>query len=240
MTPLPPAPDPFAPVALVDEAVRTLTGRLGAEVAFGGVLQGDGSVPLVATQRVAPARFARLAPREGRGLGGRVLAEGTPVTVEDYGRSRLITDDFTGPIGAEGLRGIGCVPLVDPTGVVGLLYVGSRRPGAPAGRLVQALVRVAEDVSGRINAARVAALEAELRIRRGGPVVPSAAAAPVLTPRERDVLLLLAEGCSNREIAGRLVVAEPTVKGHVGHLMRKLDAPSRLRVVARAGRLGLL
>ena len=40
--------------------------------------------------------------------------------------------------------------------------------------------------------------------------------------------------------ADRLVIAEPTVKGHVGRLMRKLDAPSRLRVVARAGRLGLL
>ncbi|MGX6447278.1 helix-turn-helix domain-containing protein, partial [Patulibacter sp. S7RM1-6] len=83
-----------------------------------------------------------------------------------------------------------------------------------------------------------AALEAELDLRRGARApVPDA---PVLTRREREVLALLADGCSNREIAARLVVAEPTVKGHVGRLMRKLDAPSRLRVVARAGRLGLL
>ncbi|CAB4911936.1 unannotated protein [freshwater metagenome] len=242
-----PAPDPFAPVALVDEAVRTLTGRLGAELAFGGVVTGDGAVPLVATHRVVPERFARLAPRAGRGLGGRVLTERAPVTLEDYGRARTITDDFAGPIGEEGLRGLGCVPIVDPTGVVGLLHVGSRRPGAPAGRLVAALERLAGDVGDRINASRVAALEAELRVRRGpsgadvpGPREDRPHAGPSLTPREHDVLRLLAEGCSNREIADRLVVAEPTVKGHVGHLMRKLDAPSRLRVVARAGRLGLL
>ncbi|MEV4418909.1 LuxR C-terminal-related transcriptional regulator [Patulibacter sp. NPDC049589] len=249
-----PAPDPFAPSAVVDEAVRTLTARLGAELAFGGVVEEDGAVPLVCTARVTPARFARLAPRAGRGLGGRVLAERAPVTVEDYGHARTITDDFAGPIGEEGLRGLGCVPIVDPTGVVGLLYAGSRRAGAPPGRLIDALARLADDAGARINAARVAALEDELRLRRAfvpgtgaaaGAGRPDgsagvAGAAVGLTGRERDVLRLLAEGCSNREIADRLVIAEPTVKGHVGHLMRKLDAPSRLRVVARAGRLGLL
>jgi DNA-binding CsgD family transcriptional regulator len=238
--PADPAPDPFAPAAIVDEAVRTLTARLGAELAFGGVLRADGAVPLVSTARVAPERFARLAPRSGRGLGGRVLAERAPVTVEDYGRARTITHDFAEPIRAEGLRGLACVPIVDPTGVVGLLYAGSRRPGAPPGRLVDALGRLADDAASRINLLRIAALEDELRVRRAGAPGAGGTAAIALSVREQEVLRLLAEGSSNAEIGDRLRIAQPTVKGHVGRLMRKLDAPSRLGVVARAGRMGLL
>jgi DNA-binding NarL/FixJ family response regulator len=112
--------------------------------------------------------------------------------------------------------------------------------GAPAGRLLDALVALATDTAARINERAVAALEEELALRRGPAADPDPGAVPRLTRREREVLALLADGCSNREIADRLLIAEPTVKGHVGHLMRKLGAPSRLRVVARAGRLGLL
>lgn len=172
------------------------------------------------------------------GLGGRAIAQGRPCAVDDYVRARTITRDFAVPIGAEGLRGVGCAPIVDPTGVVGLLYVGSRRPGAPGDRLLGALAGLAADVGACLNARRIAALEAELALRRERD--PASGDGPVLSRRERQVLALLADGCSNREIADRLVIAEPTVKGHVGRLMRKLDAPSRLRVVARAGRLGLL
>ncbi|WP_246852267.1 LuxR C-terminal-related transcriptional regulator [Patulibacter sp. SYSU D01012] len=235
----PAVPDPLAPAAAVAEAVRTATTRLGAETAFGGLTTTDGAVPLLHVARVTPERFAALAPVAGRGLGGRALAEARPHAVEDYARARTITRDFAAPIGAEGLRGVGCAPIVDPTGVVGLLYVGSRRPGAPADRLLDALAGLAADVGARLNARRIAALEAELALRRSRQAA-APGGAPELSRREREVLALLADGCSNREIADRLVIAEPTVKGHVGRLMRKLDAPSRLRVVARAGRLGLL
>lgn len=235
--PTPALHDPFDPGTVVQDAVRAMTTRFGAELAFGGLRAPDGSVPLVHSAHVSHERFAALRPAAGRGLGGRVLDRGRPHVVADYGRARTITDDFSGPIRAEGLRGIGCVPIVDPTGVVGLLYAGSRRPGAPGDRVVDALARLADDAALALNARRIAALEDELRVRRGAA---AAVDGPALTPRERDVLRLLAEGCSNREIADRLVVAEPTVKGHVGSLMRKLDAPSRLRVVARAARLGLL
>lgn len=61
-----------------------------------------------------------------------------------------------------------------------------------------------------------------------------------LTSRERDVLALLAEGCSNRVIAARLELAETTVKGYVGSLLEKLDASSRLHAVVRASEQGLL
>jgi DNA-binding NarL/FixJ family response regulator len=61
-----------------------------------------------------------------------------------------------------------------------------------------------------------------------------------LTVREREVLDMLAEGCSNKEIAERLVLSTGTVKDHVGSLMRKLDATSRLQAVAHASEAGLL
>jgi LuxR family maltose regulon positive regulatory protein len=61
-----------------------------------------------------------------------------------------------------------------------------------------------------------------------------------LSARELEVLRLLADGLSNREIAGALVVAVGTVKAHVHHLCGKLGAPTRGRAVARARELGLL
>jgi ATP/maltotriose-dependent transcriptional regulator MalT len=61
-----------------------------------------------------------------------------------------------------------------------------------------------------------------------------------LSEREREVLVLLADGLSNAEIAGALFVALGTVKTHVHNICAKLGAPSRGRAVARARELGLL
>ncbi len=61
-----------------------------------------------------------------------------------------------------------------------------------------------------------------------------------LTPREREVAALLAEGPTNRQIAARLVVSEHTVHRHVTNILRKLDLPSRTAVAAYAARSGLL
>lgn len=61
-----------------------------------------------------------------------------------------------------------------------------------------------------------------------------------LTPRERDVLALLAEGASNRAIAARLILSEGTVKGYVHTILGKLGARSRTEAAAQARALGLL
>jgi DNA-binding NarL/FixJ family response regulator len=62
---------------------------------------------------------------------------------------------------------------------------------------------------------------------------------PELTRREREVLALIAEGLTNREIADRLVVSEHTVHRHVTNILRKLELPSRAAAAAHAVRAGL-
>jgi DNA-binding CsgD family transcriptional regulator len=61
-----------------------------------------------------------------------------------------------------------------------------------------------------------------------------------LTPREIQVLTLLAQGASNKEIARRLGISVHTAKFHVGQLIDKLDAIGRTDAVAHAARLGVL
>jgi len=74
----------------------------------------------------------------------------------------------------------------------------------------------------------------------GAPPAGDDAGALVLTARERDVLALLAEGRSNREIASALFVSLPTVKTHLAHIYSKLDARNRNEALGRAVSLGLL
>ena len=61
-----------------------------------------------------------------------------------------------------------------------------------------------------------------------------------LTPREAEVLALVAEGRSNAEIAGRLFISAKTVSVHLSNLMAKLGAASRTEAVAVARRTHLL
>ena len=61
-----------------------------------------------------------------------------------------------------------------------------------------------------------------------------------LTPRELDVLALLAEGASNKTIARRLGISAHTAKFHVGSLLVKLDATGRTDAVAHAARRGVI
>lgn len=60
-----------------------------------------------------------------------------------------------------------------------------------------------------------------------------------LTPRERDVMVLVAQGLANKQIADELKVSEPTVKLHRGRMMRKMEAESLADLIRIAGKLGI-
>jgi FixJ family two-component response regulator len=60
-----------------------------------------------------------------------------------------------------------------------------------------------------------------------------------LTPRERQVMTLVASGLLNKQVGGELGISEVTVKVHRGQVMRKMKADSLAALVRMAGRLGL-
>lgn len=63
---------------------------------------------------------------------------------------------------------------------------------------------------------------------------------PALTPRQREILALLADGIRPKEIAGRLSLSLPTVRNHIHALLRRLGVSSQLAAVAKARDLDLL
>ncbi|MGH6804268.1 MAG: helix-turn-helix transcriptional regulator [Methyloceanibacter sp.] len=115
-------------------------------------------------------------------------------------------------------------------------------------------IRLRLDIANAALADRLAALLAGAPgLRLVGPgeaadaalILPATAAAlrdgeVSLSPRELEVLALLAEGASNKEIARRLGISVHTAKFHVGSLLDKLDAVGRTDAVAHAARLGVL
>jgi DNA-binding NarL/FixJ family response regulator len=60
-----------------------------------------------------------------------------------------------------------------------------------------------------------------------------------LTAREVEVLTLVADGMTNREIASELFISDKTASAHMSHILSKLSAPNRTAAAAIARRLGL-
>ena len=89
---------------------------------------------------------------------------------------------------------------------------------------------------------RIVVREVPIAAPVAGPFVPDAARLEQLgiTPRELQILELIAAGMSTREIAEKLFVSENTVKTHSSRLFEKLDARRRTQAVQRAKEAGLI
>jgi DNA-binding NarL/FixJ family response regulator len=107
---------------------------------------------------------------------------------------------------------------------------------APEEQLVSGIRIVAE--GGSLFAPAVTRRLIE-RFAGAAPPQPPAALAE-LTPRELEVLRLLARGLSNEEIARELVVSEHTAKTHVAHILNKLDLRDRVQAVVLAYESGIV
>jgi DNA-binding NarL/FixJ family response regulator len=131
-------------------------------------------------------------------------------------------------------------------GSAGRAYLLKERVSDPE-QLVGAIREVARGgsiIDPKVVETLVAALGDLAQIGDAAPLAYQSASstrlAEPLTEREQEVLALVAGGDSNQEIARKLVVSLATVKTHINHIFGKLDAESRVQVVARARALGLL
>ena len=125
--------------------------------------------------------------------------------------------------------------LAEPGGCIRVLV----DEGPPMARLLSeaAAQGLMPDHVGKL----LAVLEAQERRSTGAPDLP--AAQPLIEPlsqRELEVLELIAQGLSNREIGERLYLALDTVKGHNRRIFGKLQVQRRTEAVARARELGLI
>lgn len=165
----------------------------------------------------------------GSAVAGRALAAGGPPPV---GVVEIGTLDGPAPAG-DPLAGwpgpvvvVGCPERMDD--LVAIIEAGAAgfvTVDQPIEDLLEAILHAGrgEMVCPPPVAAALARRLAALGAGRG----PGAPRVGSLTPREREIALLLEEGLTNREIARRLVVEVPTVKGHVQNILRKLEVRRR-------------
>jgi DNA-binding NarL/FixJ family response regulator len=110
---------------------------------------------------------------------------------------------------------------------------------APAAELVHA-VRVVAAGDALLAPSVTRRLIADFARQSKRPAGPQAAALDQITPREAQVLALIARGLSNTEISAELVIAEQTTKTHVGRILMKLGLRDRAQAVVFAYESGLV
>ena len=143
--------------------------------------------------------------------------------------------------GREDARVPGIVLLADsPSGdFVRESIEGGIRAVLPRDATSAEIFAAAQAAAAGLVALDPASFDAALSVRMNGPAA-TAATVQALSPREIEVLRMMAEGLGNKEIAWRLKISEHTVKFHVSSIFTKLDASSRTEAVTLGVRLGLV
>lgn len=109
----------------------------------------------------------------------------------------------------------------------------------PPAQLLEA-VKAAARGGSVISPGTTRRLVGHLVAARAGSELPEPAELELLTAREKEVLELIASGCSNREISARLHISELTTKTHVSRLLTKLNLESRVQAAVFAYESGLV
>ena len=196
---------------------------------------------------------AFLDTRDGMAVVGEAGDGETAVAEAARLRPDVILMDLVMP-GTGGLAAIGRIRAADPSARIVVLtsfssadqVVPAVRAGA-AGYLlkdaapeeVEAAVRAVHRGESRLDPAVTATVMAEVAAPATGGVTADERALASLTPREREVLALLARGMTNAQLARELVVSEKTVKTHVSSILAKLRLADRTQAALFAARLGL-
>lgn len=158
-------------------------------------------------------------------LAAELTAEPTDHAPEHVPAIVLLAESVSGRAAAEALRAGARAVLpwdASPDEILAAVHAAAAGLVALPGQVVSDLVAGSPATGTRPGAAR------------------ANGATPTLTPRERDVLAMMAEGLGNKSIARRLGISDHTVKTHVGALFAKLGAASRTEAVARGVRRGLV
>jgi len=141
-------------------------------------------------------------------------------------------------LAARGTSAIALTTYADDASVLGALRAGAR--GYLTKDAGAEEIRAAVEAVARGEAALDPAIQHHVLAAVSAPAEAAPAEAPDdLTPREVEVLTLIAEGLTNTEIAERLVVSAATVKSHVNHIFAKIGARDRAQAVVYAYAKGL-
>jgi len=221
-----PAPVRTVRVLLADEQPMLRSGLRMALNAAGGLTvvgeAGDGAEAVDLARRLLPdvvLMDLRLPRLDGLAATRRIAASGLPVRVlilTAYDADEQVLNAV-----AAGASGYLCKDVAPEELVAGIRTVAAGGAVVAPALLDRLLIRLAELL----------------------PVAEATAAAPALdtlTEREREVLIHVAKGHSNAEIARALTVSETTVKTHVGHLLTKLRLRDRVQAVVLAYESGLV
>ncbi len=187
-------------------------------------------------QRLGRVLLVSADPLVRAGLAGLLAESGSTVTIEPaVPVDAVVWDTASAP-----------PPPLGPGGppVLALVQGEQAARAALSGGAAGVVLRTAD--AATLQAALLAitrglvVLEHGFASLRPAPESRPAASADAFTPREREVLALLARGLSNRDIADALDISAHTAKFHVNSILQKLGVERRTEAVVRAARMGLV
>ncbi|HUR83380.1 MAG TPA: response regulator transcription factor [Thermoanaerobaculia bacterium] len=161
-------------------------------------------------------------------------------SAEELLRSRVDADVVLLDLELPGMSGVDAIAGIDKPVLVLTAYASDEQIDAVLRAGARGYLLKGAALEEIARAIRAVANGDRYLDRRIASRAAALAHAPRLSPRERDVLRLLAGGSSNKEIAGALRVTERTVKFHVTSIFNKLGADNRAQAVTIAHQRGLI